>query len=570
MIVKYVGPEIMKYIGASMEDFLEAGNKYSMFLQPLTDVHLDPSIEQMLKPANDPKYLYIFGGIAILIILIASINFMNLSTAQASKRAKEISIKKVSGSTRGMLINQFLTETIILSFFSLILALLIVEISLPYINDLLGLQLWVGYFSKWYVIPMMIGLIILIGVVAGSYPAFYLSSFNPYVVLKGGKQGGRGNKFIRSILVVLQFSTSIILIVGTIIMYRQISYMQNKELGWDKEHVLVIRRASVIGDKIDSFKEEIKTIPGVINISASTAIPGHSNNNNGYMMKGRDEESFLLQTTWADYDFLETYGIKVNLGRFFDRSFSTDSAACVVNETAAKLYMNENPLEARFLNFRDETGEMNEMPVIGVINDYHYESLQKKIGPSMIRFKTDVHNWGYISVKLSGANIKQTINQVEETWSSFTNGVPMQYTFIDKDFARLYKEEKQNATLSILFTILGILIATLGLYGLTAFTVAQRTKEIGVRKAFGASVGDIWYLISKEIITLIVISALISWPLVYWVAINWLDNYEYRISPGIPEFLASFIIAVLIALATISYRVLKAARANPTLSLKYE
>jgi putative ABC transport system permease protein len=417
---------------------------------------------------------------------------------------------------------------------------------------------------------VIIGLIILIGIFAGSYPAFYLSSFNPYEVLKGNVKSGKGNKFLRSVLVVLQFSISIILIVGTIIMYRQISFMQKKELGWDKEQVLVIRRASVLASQVHSFKDELKAIPGVKSVSASTAVPGHTNNNNGYMIKGRTEESFLLETNWVDFDFLETYGMNISSGRYFDETFSTDEDACLVNETAIKQYNLTDPFATRFILRNDETGEETLMPVIGVVKDFHYQSLQKRIGPYILRFKNEDMNWGYISIKMSPGSIKKTLDEIETTWNSFTNNVPMQYFFIDQDFARLYKEERQNGVLSILFTILGILIATLGLYGLTAFTIARRTKEIGVRKAYGASVGNIWLLISKEIIRLIVISTLIAWPLVYWVASNWLQNYQYRIKLSIMEFLAGFIIAVIIAIASISYRVIRSASANPVESLRYE
>lgn len=570
MIEKYVGPEITRFLGISIEEFLSAGNKYNMFLQPLLEIHLDPSIEQDLKAANDPRYLYIFGAIAILIIIIAAINFMNLSTAQASKRAKEISIKKVSGSTRGMLISQFLTETILLSFLSLLLALLVVELTLPYISELLGQKLQIKYLGDWYTIPGLIVLMVIVGIIAGSYPAFYLSSFNPYEVLKGNFRSGRGSKTLRRILVIFQFSISIILIVGTMIMYRQISYMQNKDLGWDKEQLLVIRRASVLGNKIDTFKKEIKGIAGVINASASTAVPGHNNNNNGYMIKGRAEESFLLETNWVDFDYLDTYGMELSDGRFFDESFATDEDACLVNEIAVKHYNLVDPFATKFLFLDEETQEDGLMPIIGVVKDFHYQSLQKRIGPYMMRFKNEDMNWGYISVRLNPVSVKSTMQEIESTWNEYTGNVPMRYFFMDLDFARLYKEERQNAILSILFTILGILIAALGLYGLTSFTVAQRTKEIGVRKTFGASIGNIWYLISKEILTLIVISTVISWPLIYWVASNWLANYHYRIELGIFEFLAGFLISVIIALATISYRALKAASANPSLSLRYE
>ncbi len=571
LIEKHVGPEIVRFIGVSLQDFLAQGNKYNYFLQKIGDIHLDPTIEQDFKAANDPKYLWIFGSIALLIIIIASINFMNLSTAQAGKRAKEVGIKKVSGSSRGLLIGQFLIETVILSLLAFMLTILITELALPYFSKLLGVHLSVGYFSNWYTIPLMIGGAIIIGLIAGSYPAFYLSAFNPYLVLKGLRVGNRKGVKLRSILVVLQFSISIILIIGTLIMFRQLTFMLNKDLGFNKEHVLVLREASTLGKKISSFKDEIKGIPGVLSVAASTAVPGHSNNNNGYMVKGRPEDSYLLQTNWVDYDYLETYGIEMASGRFFDRKFATDKEACVINENAVHHYSFDDPFSIRFITPSDnENEEVSYMPVIGVVHDFHFESLKSDIRPYLFRFKNEDVNWGYISIKLSPTAGSGTVGSIEHTWESFTNNDPMQYFFMDKDFDRLYKEEKQNAQLAILFTILAIVIASLGLFGLTSFTVQQRTKEIGVRKTFGASIANIWYLVAKEILILIAISTFIAWPLVYWVADNWLQNYHYRISLRFTDFLSGFIIALIIALATISYRTVKTALVNPSESLRYE
>lgn len=570
MIVKYVGPLVQQYFGISMQDFLGQGNKYNMFLQNLSDIHLDPSIEQDLKPANDPKYLWIFGSIAILIIIIASINFMNLSTAQASKRAREVGIKKVSGSTKGYLITQFLVETVILSFLALLLTILLVETTLPYFNRILGITLQVGYLSNWYTLPLMIAFALIVGVVAGSYPAFYLSSFNPYMVLKGLRVRKGGHARLRSSLVVLQFSISILLIVGTLVMYRQIRFMLNKDLGFDRENVLVIRRAAAVGDHVKSFKEAIRKLPDVVNVASSTAVPGHRNNNNGYMLKGRPEKSYLLETNWVDYDYFDTWGISLSAGRFFDRSFATDKEACIVNESAVRSYSLTDPFSERFMTRDDETDEVTYMPVVGVTRDFHFESLRSDIAPYMFRFKSGDINWGYFSVKLSAGFTTETIGKIEEIWGSFTNNDPMQYFFADKDVEKMYKEEKQNAKLAVVFSILAILIGSLGLYGLTAFTVQQRTKEIGVRKTFGAGIGDIWYMVARDIIILVLISTAIAWPIIYWIADNWLRNYPYRIRLQPVDFLAGFVISLIIALLTISYRTIKTALVNPAESLRYE
>ena len=349
MLEKYVGPEVKQFMGISIEDFIAQGNKYRFFLQNLKDIHLDPSIQQEFKEASDPKYLWIFGSISILIIIIAAINFMNLATAQATRRAKEVGIKKVSGSTRRMLVSQFLSESFFLSFISLIIALIIIGITLPYFNNLLGASLSLNLFSKWYNIPVLLLFTLLVGFLAGSYPAMFLSSFNPSEVLKGGIKGTIHNGRIRRVLVVFQFAISILLITGTLVMYRQIFFMLNKDVGFNKEQMLVINMAHSLQTRVDAFKETVREIPGVINIASSTAVPGRNNNLNGYGIEGRKEESFLLQTSWVDFDYIDTYGMTLVKGRNFDKSFTSDQDACIINESAAKNFSITDISNTRFL-----------------------------------------------------------------------------------------------------------------------------------------------------------------------------------------------------------------------------
>ena len=569
MIKKYIGPRVLQLFGTSIEEFLAQGNSYNFHLQPLTKIHLDPSVEHDAKPASDPKYLVIFGSIAILIIIIASINFMNLSTAQASKRAKEVGIKKVSGSSKRILISQFLTDSTLISFFALILAVIIVLISLPYFNNLLDIKAHFTLFRKWYYLPILLGFALIVGIFAGAYPAFYLSSFNPGTVLRGKIRDGIKNGKLRSILVSIQFLISIVLIIGTMIMYRQLNYMLNKDLGFDRNRLLVIERAGTIGNKVKTFKEELLKIPGIVNVSASTAIPGHNNNNNGYMIEGRDHETFLLQTNWVDYDFFRTYGIKIEEGRSFDRSFGSDQQACIVNQETLEEFGLKDIHTSRFMT-PSNNNQMTYIPIIGVSNDFHFRSLQNRITPYIMRFKTDDINYGYVSVKFGPEATAKTINRIEGVWKGFASNNPLQYFFMDEDFSRMYKNDRQNAQLSVLFAVLGIFIAALGLFGLTSFTIEQRTKEVGVRKAMGASGVSIFYLITKEIIVLVCIATAIAWPLTYFIARNWLQNYYYRISPRVPEFILGFLIAISIALFTISYRTIKSVRTNPALILRYE
>jgi len=570
MIEKYVGPLILQFLGISLDDFFSQGNKYTLFLQPLLDIHLQPEIQQDTKPANDPKYLYIFASIAILIIIIAAINFMNLSTAQAARRAKEVGIKKVSGSSKGLLIRQFLTECMILDGLRGRIAIFTIEISLHAFNNLLQVNLELNFIDKWFIIPALIFIAFFVGLLAGSYPAFYLSSFKPVLVLKGNLKDSMKNGKLRSVLVVLQFSISIILIVGTTIMFRQIHYMQNKDLGFDKEQLLVIRRAEVIGKQIKSFKADLLQVSGVLKVTASTAIPAHNNNNNGYLVEGRKDETLLLETNWVDYDYLETFGLKISEGRFFDKNFPSDERACIINERAVKHYNFSPVLETRFIGHEDNTDSIYYVPVIGVVKDFHFRSLQTEITPYIFHFKDENTNWGFITVKISANSINKTILGIETIWKDFSGNEPMQYFFLDESYNNLYKEEARNSKLAIIFTILAIFIATLGLFGLTSFTVEQRTKEIGIRKAMGASISNIFYLISKEIILLISISTVIAWPFIYYVGNNWLQNYHYRINLNVFDFIIGFIVAIVIALITISFRTIKSARVNPAVSLKYE
>jgi putative ABC transport system permease protein len=569
MLIKYVGPEVQQYLGVSVDNFNKQGNKYRFFLQNLKDIHLDNSIQQEFKKASDPKFLIIFGSIAVLIILIAAINFMNLSTAQASKRAKEVGIKKIGGSSRGMLITQFLSESFILSFISMILALIIIKLTLPYFNNLLGANLELRLISKWFTVPLLLIFTVVVGFLAGSYPALFLSSFNPYEVLKGSVKRSMTNGRLKRVLVVFQFAVSILLIVGTMIMYRQISFMLNKDVGFNKQHLIVINRADALGTKMKSFKEAVKGITGVVNISSSTAVPGRTNNTNGYRIEGRKDESFLMVTNWVDYNYLDTYGMTLASGRSFNESYTTDKDACLVNESAIKNFGITDVQKTRFQEPGD-SGKMNYLPILGIVKNFNFESLREPINPYIFKFQNDGMLWGYITVRLSAGNYSRTISAIESKWKEFVQNTPLQYYFLDEDFAKMYIQEKQNAQMAVIFSILAIFIASLGLFGLTSFTVEQRTKEIGVRKAMGSSIGGIYIVISRETIILVSISAVLAWPVIYYIAGKWLENFYYRINLGAFTFIAGLTIALGIAILTISYRVFRAARVNPAQSLRYE
>jgi putative ABC transport system permease protein len=352
-------------------------------------------------------------------------------------------------------------------------------------------------------------------------------------------------------------------------MYRQINYMLHKDVGFNKEQLIVINRAHALGPKMKSFKDAVKEIPGVVNIASSTAVPNRTNNTNGYRLEGRKDESFLLVTNWVDYNYLDTYGMTLASGRFFNESFSSDKDACLVNESTLKNFGITNVQNTRFMEPLD-SNRMRYMPIVGVVKNFNFESLRDPITPYIFKLQGQNEMWGYITVRLSAQNYTKTIKDIESKWKEFVPNNPLQYYFLDEDFERMYIQEKQNAQMAVIFSILAIFIAALGLFGLTSFTVEQRTKEIGVRKAMGSSVSGIYIEVSKEIVILVSISALIAWPLIYYIAEHWLQRFYYKINLEVFSFIAGLIIALGISLVTISYRILKAATVNPAKSLKYE
>ncbi|MCG8410470.1 MAG: ABC transporter permease [Bacteroidales bacterium] len=569
LLIKYVSPMFKQYLGVTYNEFIEQGNKYNYYLQPLSKIHLNPDIKHQLKPQSNPKFIYIFSGIAIFIIIIASINFMNLSTAQAAKRAKEVAIKKIIGASRFTLIMQFLLESIVLSLISLLIAIATIEIFLPFFNNILNSNLSVDYLN-WKTLIIFIFIPILVGLLAGSYPAFILSSFKPIRMLKGKTKDNMKNGGLRKVLVIVQFSISIALIIGTLIIFKQIKYILNKDIGFKKENLLVIENAFFLDDQ-NAFKEEISKLPGVVSSSTSTAVPFHTNRGNLYILKGHPEESYLIETNYVDHDFFKTYGIKLKSGRFFDLEKTTDIKACIINQSTVNAANLEKPLENQLiLPSKDLTDEKYHSQIIGTIENFHFRSLHTKIGTYMFKLLPPNSKAGYLSIRLDKNNINKTLIQIEKIWGELSNNEPIAFFFSDQDFKNLYKEEQQNSKLAIIFTILAIIIASLGLFGLTSFTIEQRTKEIGIRKSLGASINNILYIISKEIVILVNISIIIAWPCIYFGAKSWLQNYHYKINLNIVDFIIGFIIALLVALITISYKTIKAAKLNPAQSLRYE
>jgi putative ABC transport system permease protein len=570
---KYIGPEIKQFLGITLDDWEAAGNFYRVEAQPLLDIHFNTAIENQLKPSSERKYIFIFSLIALFILIIACINFMNLSTARSAGRAREVGLRKVLGSGKAQLVWQFLAESIFMVVVALILALLIVELVLPAYQDQTRIGISLEYFSNWYTIPLLIGFALVIGLFAGSYPAFFLASFRPVAVMSGKLEAGTKSSKLRSILVVFQFGISIFIILGTLVISKQLNYLVNKELGFYSEQLVVLQRFSTVGkDRVETFKQEIAKIPGVISSTSSTMVPGRVNNFNGFLMEGRpNDQTFLLEVNWADQDFLVTYGLSIKDGRFLSNDFASDSSNIVINEAAVKNFGIEEPLKTNFVQPGEEGADVNRMPIVGVLNDFHNASLHTNIRPYMIR--TRPADWGwipYLTVRLEPKDMKGAIEQIENTWDEFTNDSPFQYFFLDDDFASRYEQEKRTRVIFMVFAILAIFVASLGLLGLSAFTTEQRTKEIGIRKAMGANAPQVVKLISRETIILIGIATVLAWPVSYYFTRNWLMDFPYRIELGIGPFLLSFAFAMIISLVTISFQTISASLRNPADALRYE
>ena len=576
VLVKYVGPELEQFIGASYDDLLKAGGRYRILAQRITDVHLEPDIQQTFKPANEKKNIYIFTIIAFAILLLAGINYMNLSTAQSANRAREIGIRKVMGSQKTALKWQFLVESILMCIVSLIVAILLIELLMPGYNNMMQIFLSLNYFQPWYTIPVLMLVAIVVGILSGTYPAFFLSSFRPVAVLTGELKSGTKSGTLRSALVVVQMTISILIMAVTLITFRQVNYMLEKDLGFNKENLMVLRRVHVIGNQINVFISQVQNIAGVASASHTTAIPGYPNNNNGYLIDSGGETNLdlsdvqIMYTVWADHDYDKTMGFEMAEGRFFSQAMPTDSFACVINESAVRYFDLDNPLEVKIIQPGPTPDQRSSYQVIGVVKNYHFMSLHDEISPHIFLYDGDQMNWGNIVIRLHPDNIQHSIDRVKSVWNDLAGTEPMQYFFMDEEFDKLYKEDKRTGNLSLIFSILAIFIASLGLFGLTSFTVAQRTKEIGVRKVQGARMVDIVLLLSREIAILVGISTVIAVPIAIFFIKSWLQNFHFRITQGPLDYLIVILIALIISWFTIGYRAIKAARTNAAEALRYE
>jgi len=564
--------------GQSFEDFTKQGKAMKFGLMPFTSVHLHALPMQLsarLTTLSDIKYTYIFSIIALFIIILACVNFMNLSTAQSSTRAKEVGIRKVMGSVKSQLIKQFLTEAMLYSLISTIIAMSLVLLLIEPFNDVAGKSLVFNSIFTNHIWIFILCLCLVTGLLAGLYPAFYLTSFNPVEVLKGMKlfKNNIGSILLRNGLVIFQFTISIVLIICTIIVFQQLKYTQNKDLGLNKENVVVIANTKRLGDKEESFRQELTKQSGIINASVSSSIPGKVNFGDGYVPEATETDKPLLNdiglsSFMVDNDFVPTLKIQILQGRNFSKEFN-DSASVILNETAAKQIGWKNPV-GKNLTY---PGNDQRFKVIAVVKDFNVASLHELVEPFAL-FNTSSKTYNlkssYISVRLESGNIAEKIRRIEAQWKNFAPATPFDFSFLDNDFEALYRSEQRMGSVFGIFTFFSIFVACLGLFGLSIFTAERRKKEIGVRKVLGASVQNVVALLSKDFLKLVIVAAVVAFPIA-WLAMNkWLEDFAYRISIGWFVFIVAGFIALLIALLTISFQSIKAAMENPVKSLRSE
>jgi putative ABC transport system permease protein len=573
-VQKYMGPQIPNAFGMSFEEFRKKGNLIGLYLQPLTDIHLHSDFQYDLGDKGDIRYVYIFGAVATIMLVIACINFMNLSTAGSSKRAKEIGVRKVMGSRKKELIWQFLTESVLVTFLAMTVAILIGVISLPLFNQLADKNLTIEIEK----LPAMLLYFVLfglfVGLFAGSYPAFFLSSFKPIAVLKGNIASGftkNGSSFgMRSGLVVFQFCISIVLIIGTMVVYNQLKFIQNKKLGYDKSQVLVIPEAWALGNNQEAFKNELLADSRIAQVSSSGYLPAGPSYNNNYSIFPETRSTELIKSLRydVDYDYIPTLGMKIVQGRNFSKQYGTDSAAIIINQTAARLMGWEvNALNRTVSHTDSDSGKKLTYAVIGVVEDFHFRSFHEPITPLvMILGKGS----GTMIAKIKTQDIPSLISSLEKKWNAFKPDLPFSYSFLDDRFNETYKAEQKTGQILGLFAGLTIFVACLGLFGLATFTAEQRTKEIGVRKVLGASVAGIVALLSRDFLKLVAIALVLAAPLAWWLMDQWLQDFAYRASISWWMFALAGILSAAIALFTVSFQSIKAALMNPVKSLRSE
>lgn len=574
---KYMEPQLQQIMGINFKEFRDAGNLYEHDLQPLLDIHLKSDFVGELQANGSITYVYIFSGLALFILLLACINFMNLATARSSQRAKEVGIRKTLGSMRKQLAIQFLSESILLSFMAFILSLLLVEITLPFFSDIAGRTIESNYMNNPYLMVYIVAIVLVTGVLAGLYPAFMLSSFRPVSVLKGSHPETWGHSFLRKGLVVFQFCISMIIVVSLLVMNKQMSFVHNKDLGFEKDKVLVLNDTYAIGDtdQVLTFKKELLRFPVIKSATTSAYFPvaGYYTNDTVYWPEGNEPSELntvSMQTWTVDEDYIPTLGMKILQGRNYSKERSQEQDAVILNESALKKLGIEDPIGKIIHTYGQDSPDaehIRDIEIIGIVENFHYESLRENIKPLGLFYSNNRNN---IAVKISTTDMSETINSIKELWNQYAPNQPFTYSFLNERFDAMYRAELRVQNLMASFSILAIVIACLGLFGLSAYSAERRNKEIGIRKVLGANVQSILKLVSKEFLQLISISFIISIPIAWFVMDQWLEGFTYHTTVDIQTFAIAGFGILLITLFTVSGQSIKAALTNPIDSLRSE
>ncbi len=557
--------------------FGEAADVYDIemvpYLQPVPGIHLHSNLMAELEPNSSISYIYIFSAVAVFILIIACINFMNLSTARSTKRSREVGMRKVAGATRGQLVWQFLGESLLLSLMGMVLAFALVEAMMPFFSNLTGLELG-EFLHRPFTILVALLLALVVGFLAGIYPAFVLSSFQPIRAIRGDLYKGMKRSALRNLLVVLQFAISIALLISTWLIYKQMQYISQKKMGFDQENLVIVPlKSDRLKDQGKVLKAEFSNLPAVKMVSLTSSTPGRSLDGMGYVPEGVDSKSpWILYTLRADYDFMEVLGMKLTEGRQLSPGYGTDTNAAVINEALVRKLGWEEPLGKKIYSFGDASDSLSRpyFTVVGVVEDFHFKSLHDAIEPSIIVLDRDKPD--FLAIRFHPGDPDKSLEQVRLKWEEIEHSFPFDYYFMKEEFEDLYRSEQKMADLLVTFTILAMLIACLGLFGLALFSIEQRTKEIGIRKVLGASVSGLLYRLSREFSRWVLLATILAWPVSYYLVDRWLQSFAYRIEvlDYMWIFIISGLIALAIALVTVIYQAYRAATTDPVDAVKWE
>lgn len=568
---KYIGPESEKYLGLTYAEFFDAGNFVDIYMQPVEDIHLYSEFPTGLNPIGDISYVYIFSAIALFILILACINFTNLSTARSANRAREVGLRKVLGSDRKRLILQFFIESLLLSFIAFFAAMLIASLLLPLFNEISGKSFAMQHMFTGGTWMILLAAFVITGLLAGTYPALFLSSFRPAAILRGEIARGAGSGRLRSVLVVFQFTITIVMIIATIVVFNQLDFIQSKKLGYDKDKVLLVNDAWIVRQSMEPFKTRLLQHPGIENVSVSSYLPTPSQRRHDYWwpQSSPTKDNGMTVAEWhVDNEYLSTMGLTLVEGRDFDKAFAADSASIIVNEAFVKKFGIKNPIGTVLNSYvKNNPPTVGSFTIIGVIKNFHSENLKFEIAPLILKRG---RSYGTVAIKYNTANVEGLVADVQEIWNEISEGQPFDYSFLDTEYNTTYKTEVRIGELLSLFAILTIVIGSLGLLGLTAFTAEQRRREIGIRKVLGVSASGVVMLLSKEFTKLILISFVLAVPVSYYLMSQWLEDFAYRTSLQPGSFLLAGAAALLIALLTVSYHAMKSALMNPVNAIKNE